>query len=55
MLTGLVARIDGAAKIAVTDLYDHNLSLAADLFGAETYNAQQEKLPEKINSNPAQV
>ena len=51
LLTGLVARIDGAAKIAVTDLYDHNLSLAADLFGAETYNAQQEKLPEKINSN----
>lgn len=51
LLTGLVAHTDGASKIAVTDLYDHNLSLAAELFGAETYNAQQKKLTEKINSN----
>jgi L-iditol 2-dehydrogenase len=51
LLTGLVAHTDGASKIAVTDLFDHNLSLATELFGAETYNAQQKKITEKINSN----
>ena len=51
LLTGLTAKIDDASGIAITDLYDHNLSLAAELFGAATYNAKQERLSEKIVSD----
>ena len=51
LLTGLSAKVDGASKIAVTDLYDHNLSLAVDLFGAAIYNAQQDKLTQNIISD----
>ena len=51
LLTGLTAHFDGASKIVVTDLYDHNLSLATDLFGAEIYNARQEKLSDNITRN----
>jgi (R,R)-butanediol dehydrogenase/meso-butanediol dehydrogenase/diacetyl reductase len=47
----LSAKIDGASKIAVTDLYDHNLSLAVDLFGAAIYNAKQDQLTQNIISD----
>jgi threonine dehydrogenase-like Zn-dependent dehydrogenase len=48
LFTGLAAGETGANTIAVTDLIDFNLSLAADLFDALTYNAQTENIQEKI-------
>jgi (R,R)-butanediol dehydrogenase / meso-butanediol dehydrogenase / diacetyl reductase len=51
LLTGWTAKINGASDIAITDLFDHNLSLAAELFGAATYDAKQEQLSEKIISD----
>lgn len=53
LFTGLAARETGAATIAITDLFDYNLSTAVDLFDALAYNAQTENVQEKIiNDRP---
>ena len=49
----MAAKEAKAATIAVTDLFDFNLSLAADLFDAQAYNAQKENVQESIiNDHP---
>lgn len=50
LFTGLAARSGGAKKVAVTDLYENNLSLAVELFGAKAYNASSDTLINKITS-----
>ena len=48
LFTGLVAKETGADNIAITDLFDYNLSIAGDLYNALTYNALKENIQERM-------
>ena len=48
ILSAVAARLAGAESIVVTDLYEYNLNLAADLSGASAYNAKDPDMVERV-------
>ena len=48
VLTAVAAKLADAKTIAITDLYDYNINLAADLSGAHPYNAKDPDMVERI-------
>ncbi len=48
LFTGLVAKETVADNVAITDLFDYNLSIAGDLYNALTYNALKENIQERM-------
>lgn len=48
ILTVAVARAYGAKAVAITDVFDFNLAMARDDFGADAYNALDKDLEKKL-------